>query len=64
LQRGHTGSRLAREERGEVGLEVGHRGDGGARALDGRAPIDGDARGDRVEPLDGRALEPLEELAA
>ena len=55
-------SRLAGEERGEIRLDVAHRRDGRARALDGRAAIDGDARGDRIERVHRGAVEPLEEL--
>ncbi len=53
---------FASEERGEVRLEISHRGERRAARLDGRAAIDRDGRRDGVERFDGRTFEALEEL--
>ncbi len=57
------GHGLAGEERAEVRLDVGHGGDRRARALHGSVPIDGHACGHGIERVDGRPLQPLQELA-
>ena len=54
--------RLAREERGKVRLEIGHRRERRSTRLHGRAAIDGDGGGDRLEGIHRRALEALEKL--
>jgi hypothetical protein len=53
---------FAQEQRSQVRLDIGHRRDGGARALDGRTPVNRDTGWDRLETRDRRPLETLQKL--
>jgi hypothetical protein len=59
---GQSGSASRVNSAEKVRFQIRERGDGGARALDAGAAVDGNARGHRLEPVHRRSLESLEEL--